>query len=32
MNIAAINMVEKVSLWKDGISFGYMPMKDIVGS
>jgi hypothetical protein len=29
MNKASMNMVEQVSLWYDGVSFGYMPMSSI---
>ena len=31
MNKAAMNIVEQVSLWGDGASFGYMPRRDISG-
>jgi hypothetical protein len=31
-NKAAMNMVEHMSLWYGGASFGYMPKSGIVGS
>ena len=30
-NKAAMNIVEQVSLWYGGASFGYMPKNDIAG-
>ena len=32
LNNAAMNIVEKISLWYGSTSFGYMPKSDIVGS
>jgi hypothetical protein len=32
MNKATVNILEQMSLWYDGVSFGYMPKSSIAGS
>jgi hypothetical protein len=32
MNKASVNIVEQVSLWDVGASFGYMPRSGVAGS